>query len=301
MPGISGGPRPGSVAESRTVGGSLGPIPAADLVSHPPESALPAGASSISHLAVVIPVHNEERHLARALEGVSAAVDHLAEKQPGVRTRLVLVLDSCSDGSASVARRYAERSAAAADVTVLAAGFKSVGRSRRAGIHALWNSGSMAAQAATTSAPFRDAPAGRTWLANTDADSLVPRNWLLRQVELAAAGADAVLGSVEPDPDGMDPALLQRWRARHPFRENHPHVYGANLGVRASAYLAAGGFPAADSGEDRALASGLRRSGANVVATDSIRVRTSGRTAGRAPRGFGAYLLALALEPPPGR
>ena len=67
-------------------------------------------------------------------------------------------------------------------------------------------------------------------------------NWLVRQLEFAEAGADAVLGSVEPDPDGMDPELLRRWLERHPFHENHPHIYGANFGVRASAYLAAGGF-----------------------------------------------------------
>ena len=73
----------------------------------------------------------------------------------------------------------------------------------------------------------------------------MPENWLVRQLEFAESGADAVLGSVEPDPAGMDPEVLRRWLERHPFEEDHPHVYGANFGVRASAYLAAGGFPGA--------------------------------------------------------
>ena len=140
-----------------------------------------------------------------------------------------------------------------------------------------------------------DAPpwAGRTWLANTDADSQVPENWLVRQLEFAEAGADAVLGSVEPDPAGMDPELRRRWLERHPFEEDHPHIYGANFGVRASAYLAAGGFPKLASHEDRTLVQSLRNRAFTVTATDSMRVLTSGRIHARAPHGFGAYLRTL--------
>ena len=124
----------------------------------------------------------------------------------------------------------------------------------------------------------------------------MPRNWLVRQVELAAAGADVVLGSVEPDSDGMHHALIARWHARHVLAEHHSHVFGANLGVRGSSYLKAGAFPGAASGEDRILVDRLRGNGAGIVATDSVRVLTSGRTVGRAPRGFAAYLLALAQQ-----
>ncbi|MGZ4663234.1 MAG: hypothetical protein ACXVYB_18350, partial [Arthrobacter sp.] len=146
--------------------------------------------------------------------------------------------------------------------------------------------------------PATQLRARRTWLANTDADSAVPENWLVRQLELADAGADAVLGSVEPDPAGMDPAIRRRWLDKHPFREDHPHIYGANFGVRASAYLAAGGFPLLRVHEDRILVERLRHRAFTVVATDSMRVLTSGRTHARAPHGFAAYLRALGMDRP---
>ena len=118
----------------------------------------------------------------------------------------------------------------------------------------------------------------------------------MRQLEFADAGWDVVLGSVEPDSAGMDPELLRSWRLRHPLEERHGNVYGANLGVRASAYRQAGGFPPLRSSEDRALVDQLRRRGFAVMATDSTRVLTSGRTVARAPHGFGAYLRALGVE-----
>ena len=238
----------------------------------------------IGQVAVVVPVHNEEQHLARALAGIRAAANALQARQPDVGVKIAVVLDACTDNSLEIAARVA---AADTRITLLEVAFRSVGKSRRAGIETL-----LAACPLST-----DAASPRLWLANTDADSCVPVNWLLRQLELADAGADVVLGSVEPDPDGMDPEILRRWHARHPFEEDHAHVYGANFGVRASAYGLSGGFPRQRSHEDRALVENLRRCGFAVTATDSIRVLTSGRIHARAPHGFGAYLLALGLEP----
>jgi hypothetical protein len=244
--------------------------------------------ADIGQVGVVVPVHNEEQHLARALSGVRAAADALRASRPRVGVAIAIVLDSCTDGSRGVAARFA---AADSRISVLEVGFRSVGKSRRAGIEAL-----LAAPSPSPPDPAAGASAARFWLANTDADSCVPVNWLQRQVELADAGSDAVLGSVEPDPDGMDPEILRRWHARHPHEEHHAHVYGANFGVRASAYQLSGGFPRQRSHEDRALVEKLRRNGFTVRATDSIRVLTSGRLQARAPHGFGAYLFALGLQ-----
>jgi hypothetical protein len=62
----------------------------------------------------------------------------------------------------------------------------------------------------------------------------------------------------------------------------HRHVYAANLGVRADAYLGCGGFPARGHGEERHLRQ----------PTD-LRVRTSARTNGRAQGGLAELLAQL--------
>ncbi len=239
----------------------------------------------ISQVAVVIPVHNEQQLLPGALAAVRAAADVLQAQRPAVAVTVLVVLDSCTDGSRAVASRLA---AGDRRISLLQVTFRSVGGSRRAGIRAALRG---------SAGDGRPGASPQLWLANTDADSCVPEDWLLRQVELADRGADAVLGTVEPDPEGTDRDLLRRWHARHPLGEDHPHVHGANLGVRASAYVLAGGFPRLRSHEDRALVERLRKHGSAVWSTDTIRVRTSGRTDARAPQGFGAYLLALTREP----
>ncbi|MGY3381521.1 glycosyltransferase involved in cell wall biosynthesis [Arthrobacter sp. TE12231] len=248
----------------------------------------------IERVAVVMPAHNEEEHLEDALRAFQKSADALHKVRPDVDVRLTVVLDSCTDGSAATVAGFA---GADRRIGALEVSYRSAGASRAAG-----------ARASGIGMPLRRPPgqrwtppawAGRTWLANTDADSRVPENWLVRQLEFAEAGADAVLGSVEPDPAGMDPELLRRWRERHPFHEDHPHIYGANFGVRASAYLAAGGFARITSEEDRALVHGLRSRAFTVTATDSNRVVTSGRTHARAPHGFGTYLRSLDRMPPP--
>lgn len=242
----------------------------------------------IQQVAVVIPVHNEEEHLKQALDAVGSAADRLQQECPGVDVRVVVVLDSCTDRSPSLAAAAAE---ADQRFRILTVSFRSVGKSRQAGVSAVLEDirGSFRECAAAPGDSLQ-----RVWLANTDADSSVPGHWLVRQLELAGNGRDVVLGTVEPDPRGLHHELLARWLARHVHREDHPHIYGANLGVRASSYLAAGGFPGVDFDEDRALVDLLRSTGADIIATDTTRVLTSGRTAGRAPKGFAAYLVALA-------
>lgn len=254
---------------------------------------LPRG-HRIDRVAVVMPANNEEDHLELALEAVQRSADALRRVRSDVDTRVTVVLDSCTDGSAAVMAGFA---ASDPRFSALEVSYRSAGASRAAGVRA---SGIGVTRRRPPGQRWTPPPwAGRTWLANTDADSRVPENWLVRQLEFAEAGADAVLGSVEPDPAGMDPELLRCWHERHPFREDHPHIYGANFGVRASAYLAAGGFARVTSEEDRTLVHSLRSRAFTVTATDSIRVMTSGRTHARAPHGFATYLRSLGHLLPP--
>ncbi|MFK0007922.1 glycosyltransferase [Paenarthrobacter sp. NPDC090520] len=248
-----------------------------DLGSRGDEPLSPA----IRHVAVVVPAHNEEQRLGHALESLLRATQGLEQLFPAVTTSISVVLDSCTDRSARIAASFAATHPVLATLEVK---LRSTGASRATGV-------AFALKVAA------EDPEG-VWLANTDADSTVPADWLVRQVELANSGADAILGSVEPDPADSDAAVLLRWLELHPFKESHPHIYGANLGVRASAYLQSGGFPAVRAHEDRMLVERLRRHGFRVQATDSIRVTTSGRTHARAPQGFAAYLRSLAQDVP---
>ncbi|WP_244943337.1 hypothetical protein [Streptomyces inhibens] len=103
------------------------------------------------------------------------------------------------------------------------------------------------------------------------------------------------------------PVLLVATVARHNARYfagrpygprlwRHPHIHGANLGVAAAPYLAAGGFPALAHGEDRALVAALERLSCRILRTDECPVRTSGRLDPRAPQGFGTFLRQLSIE-----
>ncbi|MBE7190481.1 hypothetical protein, partial [Jatrophihabitans endophyticus] len=126
--------------------------------------------------------------------------------------------------------------------------------------------------------------------ANTDADSVVEPDWLVHQLDHAESGAHVVAGTVSPDVDG---ATLRRWRAEHDAGDGHPHVHGANLGIRGDALVSLGGWPAFATGEDVELVARASAAGFAVVRTGRHPVRTSARRVGRAPKGFSSYLAAL--------
>jgi hypothetical protein len=70
-------------------------------------------------------------------------------------------------------------------------------------------------------------------------------------------------------------------------------VYGANLGVRADAYLAVGGFGAVATGEDHHLWRRLGQAGYRRSYAAESTVRTSARRHGRAPGGLADLLRSL--------
>ena len=133
------------------------------------------------------------------------------------------------------------------------------------------------------------------WTVHTDADSVVPENWLHHQRRVAESGFAAVAGVVEVDSFAEHDALVAHRHLLHYHGtgDDHPHVHGANLGVRGDAYLRVGGWAAIPSGEDHALWNSVRRAGYPTLSTRTIHVVTSGRRVGRAPNGFAARLDGL--------
>lgn len=225
------------------------------------------------HLAVVIPARNEELLLPASLASVAAAVRAVRE-QCGVESSVTVVLDSCTDGSGEVVAGLQSQWAPELDLRLVAGSFGLVGAARAAGIAAL---------------PQRSG----LWISTTDADTVVPPGWLIRQYRLAAIGYGLVLGTVVPDAADLSAEELAVWQLQHVLAEDHPYVHGANLGFSAAAYRRAGGFAPLAAHEDVDLVARIKDAGTPWIATDQTRVVTSGRRDGRAPEGFSRFLSQL--------
>lgn len=225
----------------------------------------------IRAVCVVVPAHDEEELVGRCLDGLAEAAGRAAAA--GIDVRLTFVLDDCHDRTPEIVRARAMP----VPLEVVETDARSVGVARALGTSAALGG--------------TDAPLDAVWLAHTDADSCVPPGWLVDQVTLADGGADVVVGTVRPDPADLSDGQLRAWACtRVPGRPNG-HVHGANLGMRASAYVAAGGFAPEPLHEDVHLAERLRTApGVVVVASDVVDVLTSGRPVGRAPGGYARYL-----------
>ena len=225
------------------------------------------------HVCVLIPACNEQELLPRCLRSVLRACSSLPEV---VTAEIVVAVDRSCDGTARLAKRLLR---GRGRVVELDAGC--VGMARAAAASAALNS--------------RKSELHRCWLANTDADCVVPADWLLDQLALANAGVEAVTGIIEVDHfNEHDSGVERRFRESYVIHEDgtHPHVHGANLGVRADAYLRAGGWKQLTTAEDHDLWNRLGALRCQRMTMGRLKVMTSGRRVGRAPRGFAEALAA---------
>lgn len=233
-------------------------------------------AAAIGAVGVVVPARNEAQRLPRCLESLTTAVAALRDQPGGVpAVRLIVVDDDSTDATARIASRWP-------GVEVVRSAAGRVGAARRAGVRRMLSRQRRAGIG----------PDG-VWIACTDADSAVPEEWLITQLTHARAGVDLLLGTVRPDPAELAGGLLAAWRLRHLLEDGHPHVHGANLGVRGDTYLAAGGFADVAAHEDVLLRDAVLQGGGWVVSTGASPVLTSGRQSGRAPGGLAMYLREL--------
>ena len=227
---------------------------------------------AIDSMVVIVPACNEQALIDDCLDAVGGAVDHLHKTRPTIVVETLVVLDACDDQTAA-------RVLAHPDVGAISCNLKCVGAARALAVaHVL----------------DRSSGPDRVWIANTDADSRVPRDWLTMMLDFADDDVDLVLGTVLPD--DLPASLLDRWLQRHRLIEGHPHVHGANLGIRADTYLEIGGFSPLAVGEDAALAQHAATAGASIVRTAMLPVLTSARLRGRVTGGFASYLEAVSGE-----
>jgi len=231
-------------------------------------------------IGVIIPAHNEERELEQCLAAIRVAAGDAA--LDGEAVHVIVVLDSCSDGSRAIVERHALKGADSADggcvVSAIAVEFRNVGAARAAGAACL-------------------VALGARWLAFTDADTRVSPAWLAVQLGL---DVDVVCGTIAVDdwsPHLDDAEALRRhFHLGYTDADGHRHIHGANLGVSAAAYLRAGGFEALACGEDVALVAALERCGARFAWSSAPRVVTSARRDPKASGGFGDTLLRYAAS-----
>lgn len=216
-------------------------------------------------IGVVVPAHDEERLIGHCLRSLAAAAAHPALR--GREVEVVVVLDSCSDGTADVVSRCG--------VTALEVTRRNVGDARATG--ARW----LLAR-------------GAHWLAFTDADCEVSASWLVHQIALRC---DVVCGTVAVNDwsefGGPAGDMRQRFDATYSDRDGHRHVHGANLAMSAHAYRLCGGFASLSCGEDVELVGRLQALNLRVAWSAAPRVMTSARRISRTRGGFADALVKL--------
>ena len=221
----------------------------------------------MDRIGVVVPVHDEQDTLVECLHAVD-----IAAAQVAVPVSIVVVLDACTDGSIDIARRFPS-----ARVRITTVDARCVGAARAAGMAEVLD---------------RYGEQG-TWLATTDADSVVPPHWLVMQLRHLASGATVVAGTVAVE-DWQDPSGTLAERARREYlAQPHRHIHGANLSFAAQTYCAAGGFQPVRYDEDVQLVEAFNANGEPIAWAVDLAVTTSARRRGRAPKGFAGYVSAL--------
>ncbi len=248
-------------------------------------SQMPRGPAAQPRVVVAIPVRNEEAYIVPCLR----ALDAQAGAAPD---RIVLLLNCCTDRTASNVRRLAPELSTAVDI---------IERNLR---------GSQATAGFARSLAMRyaaDPLADHDVLMTTDADAIVPPNWIAANLAALNNGADAVCGRamLNPRDAHLIPAHLHEDDARErrlaslldeiasvldpdPFDPwpRHCEDSGASISVSVLAWRRAGGIPCVPCGEDRAFITKLRNIDLRVRHEPDVFVTVSGRTQGRASGGM---------------
>lgn len=233
----------------------------------------------IGAVGVVVPARDEAATIGACLDAIAHALRRLPAR---VDRAVCLVADRCTDGTANAAA--AAFGCWEPGLVCRTEADRTIGEVRALGTR----------RCLSLLAGHRP---DETLLLSTDADSRVDPGWAGEHLARAEEGHHAIAGSAElTSPSELRP--LARWRYQSVLDDalgpdGHGNVYGANLGVRADAYAAVGGFAALRTGEDHDLWNRLGRAGFRRCYDDRARVVTSSRLSGRAPGGLAALLRDL--------
>lgn len=220
-------------------------------------------------IAIVIPAHNEAMTIGNCLTSIKIAIEQLPAT---ITADVLVVLDSCTDDTLKVV----QDTSADMNVDYLCCVYQCVGQVRDLGIR----------QAISQ---------GATWIANTDADSIVAPNWLLEQIaHIADKPTDMICGVVSVDSwDHLTAQTRKDYIAHYQDTMEHRHIHGANLSFRSDAYLSVDGFAPLPCHEDVSLVKKFEAQNYNIIWSNRVRVITSSRLQARAAEGFAAFLTNL--------
>ena len=232
---------------------------------------------NISHICILIPAYDEEKLLPRCLDSILEAARFIP---PSVSIDIILCVDSSSDNTSAIGQQIIGKGGVVVEIKK-----KNVGVARQ-----------FAAMEALKRYP---GPLESCWFANTDADCEVPVNWLDTQLFWANQGIDAIAGVVKVDSysdhEVQVPELFEKQYIIHKDG-THPHVHGANLGIRADAWHAIGGWRSLTTAEDHDLWNRLNVLNSATVSLSELFVITSGRKEGRAPHGFAGKVASYNIK-----
>ena len=237
-------------------------------------------------VVVAIPAHDEGSSIARTVYSVRDALRWASRRRVISSSSIQVVAHRCSDHTAEEAR--------------VALGHDGVGIVVQDELSS--SIGQVRDHAARRGLATLSSSAEATWILSTDADTVVPRRWVVEIVRAARRyDVRAVVGLAELDrfrgsrhAETAYAGILQRgFVPGGGSLHQHNHVYGANLAVRADAYWEAGGFPHLPHGEDTRLVEALVERDVPVLRTCDVIVTTSGRLHGRATDGLADLLRGL--------
>lgn len=216
-------------------------------------------------IGIVIPAHNEAMTITNCLASVQTAIRQLPST---IAAYPLVVLDSCTDDTLALVKT--------ASVDYICCEYHCVGRVRDMGIR-------------------RAITHGATWLACTDADSIVTTDWLVQQIEhITHQPTDMICGVVSVDSWArLTSQTREDYIAHYQDIMGHRHIHGANLSFSCEAYLAVGGFAPLSCHEDVDLVKKFETRGYAITWSNHVRVITSSRLEARATEGFAAFLANL--------
>ncbi len=237
-----------------------------------PNLKTPSNNTSINlmNIAIVIPAHNEAMTIHACLASIQTAIKQLPAT---ITAHPIVVLDSCRDNTLELVKQ--------AGVEYINCDYRCVGRVRDKGIR------------------YAIEQQGATWIACSDADSMVTPDWLNQQLaHLAEQPTDMICGVVSVDSWAhLSTQTRDDYMAHYQDRMGHRHIHGANLSFSSAAYLTVGGFAPLTCHEDVDLVKRFDTQGYAITWSNRVRVMTSSRLQARASEGFAAFLANLEDRP----